>query len=108
MTKFINVDKLKMFANLVRDVKQANPTATHYVCVEIAKVIWKEAKKVVKATFRNLKALAYQISLDSLKAIILDGSDDKLAWECFNLKKRGEKFSASKIDFKPLFNRTYN
>ena len=108
MKKFINTDKLRMFANLVTDVKIANPAATHYVCVEIAKVIWKEAKIVVKKAFRNLKALAYQISLDCLKAIILDGSDDKLAWECFNLKKRGEKFNASKIDFKPLFNRTYN
>lgn len=107
MTKFINADKLKMFANLLRDVKVENPTASHYVCVEIAKIIFNEAKTAVKKAFRNLKALAYQISLDGLKEIILNGSDDKLAWECFNLKKRGEKFSASKIDFKPLFNRAY-
>ena len=105
------MNRLNKFNEVLKEVKEVNKDVAHYICVAIAKIIIAEAKefakKIMTNTYRNLKALAYQISLDSLKEIILNGSDDKLAWECFNLKKQGNKFQASKIDFKPLFNRTY-
>jgi hypothetical protein len=106
------MNSLNKFNEVLKEVKEVNKNVAHYICVEIAKIIIAEAKefakKIMTNTYRNLKALAYQISLDSLIQIINNGTDDKLAWECFNLKKHGLKFQASKIDFKPLFNRTYN
>lgn len=56
---------------------------------------------------RNLRGEAFQLSTDKLQELITNGNDDKLAWECFKLKKTGDKFTNFKGDFKPLFTRTY-
>lgn len=59
-------------------------------------------------TYKDLVAHAYQLSTAELKELIDSGNDDKLVWFCFRLRKEGKKWQKEVLDFKPLFDRTYN